>query len=104
MLGGAVGLFSGTPKGMFSQMDQGSITGQAVDAKTASIAHAAINLRKERTGEARTVESNDDGSYQVLALKPSFYTIRLDASGFATADMTRVHLGLGQRLHRNLTL
>src|SRR5260370_4747728 len=104
MLAGAVCLFAGTPKGMFAQMDQGSMTGQVVDAKTASIAHAAINLRNERTGEVRTVESNDDGSYQVLALKPSFYTIRVDASAFATAEMTRVQLGVGQEIHRNFTL
>jgi hypothetical protein len=104
MLAGAVCLFAGTPKGTLAQMDQGSITGQVVDAKTASIAHAAINLRNERTGEVRTVESNDDGSYQVLALKPSFYTIRVDAGGFATAEMTRVQLGVGQEIHRNFTL
>src|SRR5260370_416280 len=104
MLAGAVCLFAGTPKGMFAQMDQGSITGQVVDAKTASIAHAAINVRNERTAEVRTVESNDDGSYQILALKPSFYTIRVDAGGFATAEMTGVQLGVGQEIHRNFTL
>src|SRR5260370_1659525 len=104
MLGGAVGLLAGTPKGMFAQMDQGSITGQVVDAKTASIAHAAINLRNERTAEVRTVERNDDGSYQILALKPCLYTIRVDASGFATAEMTRVQLGVGQEIYRNFTL
>src|SRR5260370_12981303 len=104
MLAGAVCLFGERPKGMFAKMDKGSITGQVVDAKTASIAHAAINVRNERTAEVRTVESNDDGSYQILALKPSFYTIRVDAGGFATAEMTGVQLGVGQEIHRNFTL
>jgi hypothetical protein len=104
MLAASVCFLAGTPKSTFAQMDQGRIMGQVVDAKAASIAHATIIVRNERTDEVRTVESNDDGSYQVLALQPSFYTISIKSDGFAPAQMTNVQLSVGQEIRRNFTL
>ncbi|HXM93936.1 MAG TPA: carboxypeptidase regulatory-like domain-containing protein [Candidatus Dormibacteraeota bacterium] len=104
MLAGAVFLLVGTPEDSFAQMDQGRIVGQIVDTKSASVPHAKVIVRNERIGESRTVETNDEGNYQLLALKPSFYTISINADGFAPAEMTSVQLSVGQEIHRNFTL
>src|SRR6202158_3868768 len=104
MLAGAVFLLAGTPEDSFAQMDQGRIVGQIVDTKSASVPHAKVIFRNERNCESRTVETNDEGNCQLLALKPSFYAISINADGFAPAEMTSVQLSVGQEIHRNFTL
>jgi hypothetical protein len=86
-----------------AQLDQGSIVGQVTSAN-ASVPQATVTVRNERTGSERTVETNNDGSYQIPALKPSFYTIRVTADGFAPAEIDGVQLTVGQQVHRNFTL
>jgi len=58
----------------------------------------------ERTNEERTAKSNTDGAYEIVALKPSFYTIKVSADQFAPAEQTRLQLTVGQEIHRNFMM
>ena len=55
----------------FAQTDQGSIAGSVTDANGAVIAGASVTITNEKTGETRTTNAKDDGSFRVVALKPS---------------------------------
>jgi len=87
MLAGVLCL-SGTLNRAIAQVDSGRIIGLVLDAKNASIAGATITVVDERTSEERTTKSNTDGAYQIVALKPSFYTIKVSAEQFAPAEQT----------------
>jgi hypothetical protein len=63
-----------------------------------------ITVKNERTDEDRTTTTAEDGAFQVVALKPSFYTIRVSANGFASAEVAHVQLTVGQEIHRSFTL
>jgi len=95
---------SGTWNQAWAQVDTGKINGVVLDAKGAAIAGAAITVKNERTGEERSATSNADGTYQIVALKPSDYTIRISMDQFAPAEQTGIQLTVGQEVHRNFTL
>lgn len=61
-----------------------------------------VTARNERTGEERSVESNDKGSYVIGGLKPSSYTLRAEKSGFAPIEYTGMTLAAGQELTLDL--
>ena len=53
-----------------AQLDRGTVTGSVRDAKGSVVAHASVTVRNLDTGVTAKVETNDDGTYQVLALNP----------------------------------
>ena len=100
----AVMCLSGTLNRAFAQADSGRIIGQVLDAKNASIAGATVTAVNERTNEERTTTSNPDGTYQIVGLRPSLYTIKVAADQFAPAQETGLQLTVGQEVHRNFTM
>ncbi|MGI8883815.1 MAG: carboxypeptidase regulatory-like domain-containing protein, partial [Pyrinomonadaceae bacterium] len=89
---------------VFAQTDQGRIVGTITDSVGAVVPGAAIVVRNEKTGEERTFKTSGNGAYIVANLKPSFYTIKVSASGFAVVEQTSVQLSVGQELNFNATL
>ena len=61
-----------------AQIDQGSFAGTIRDQTNAFVAGAKVKIKNERTGEERTVLSNQEGYFLIGSLKPSTYTIRAD--------------------------
>jgi hypothetical protein len=82
----------------FAQTDQGRIVGTVRDQNNAVVAGAMITVKNDRTGETRTTTSTDTGQYIVTTLKPSVYTISVNAQGFARMDFTNVQISVGQEL------
>ena len=103
MLAGVLFL-SGTLNRAIAQVDSGRITGEVLDAKGASIAGATVTAKNEATNEERTTTSSPDGTYQIVALRPSLYTIKVNADQFAPAQQTGLQLTVGQEIHRNFTM
>src|SRR5712671_2135391 len=103
MLAGVL-CFSGTLNHALAQVDSGRIIGQVLDSKNASIAGATITVVDERTNVERTTASNADGSYQIVALRPSFYAIKVTADQFAPAEQKAAQLTVGQEIHRNFIM
>ena len=59
----------------FAQTDTGKIAGTVKDQNGAIVPGANITITNTRTGEERSVRSNDDGIFSVAALKAASYRI-----------------------------
>ena len=57
---------------------------------------ATVTVKNERTGDARTVSTNNQGLFFAAGLKPSSYTIRVEKQGFAPIEYTNMTLAVGQ--------
>lgn len=89
---------------LLAQTDQGRIIGTVRDQNNAAVPGAIIFIQNERTGEQRMVNASEQGQYLVAALKPSFYTLKASAAGFATVEFTGLQLSVGQELAINIDL
>ena len=81
---------------VLAQTDQGRIVGTVRDQSNAVISGATVVVKNERTGEERTAVTTEQGYFLVTALKPSFYTVRVNATQFANAEIANVQLSVGQ--------
>ncbi|HWP43972.1 MAG TPA: carboxypeptidase-like regulatory domain-containing protein, partial [Blastocatellia bacterium] len=80
------------------------IRGQVIDEKGAVIAGATITLTDVTKGTARQVTSDENGNYVFLSLLPSDYSMKVEATGFATKTLTNIHLDVGQVANIPVTL
>lgn len=88
----------------FAQVDQGRIVGTVHDSSGAVISGALVSVKNERTGEERTAMTDEQGGYNVTALKPSVYTVRATLDAFSPAERSGLQLVVGQKLTLDLTL
>jgi hypothetical protein len=86
-----------------AQTDQGRIVGTVTDANGAIVPGASVSVKNERTGEERTVTTNESGYYIVTALKPALYTVTASAQNL-TVRLTNIQLLVGQEVTLTLTL
>ncbi|MEZ5427757.1 MAG: carboxypeptidase regulatory-like domain-containing protein [Pyrinomonadaceae bacterium] len=82
-----------------AQIDQARVTGIVSDSLGGLVQGATVVVRNEKTNEERTATSNSDGVYLITGLKPSVYTVRISADGFADVEKTGVPLSVGQELN-----
>ncbi len=73
------------------------LRGRVLDANGAVIPGATITATNDARGTMRSVTADDSGSFVVLALLPSTYTVKVEASGFASKTITNVLLEVGQQ-------
>jgi len=69
----------------FGQTTTGSISGTVTDPTGAVVAGATVTITNPATGAERSVESNEQGAFNVPALQPGKYTVTVDAKGFKKA-------------------
>ena len=70
----------------------GSFAGTVSDKAGAVIAGAAVKITSQATGLAREAKTDDSGHYLVPLLPVAFYTIRVEAQGFASAEQKDIRL------------
>lgn len=87
-----------------AQGDQARIAGTVTDTNGAAVPGATVTVTSEKTGEVRTVTAKDDGTFQVIALKPSTYTIASSADNFEPATQKGIELLVGQEANISLTM
>lgn len=90
------------PAPALSQTDRGRIAGAVHDQNKALIPDAKVTVKNDQTGEERNAFTKEDGLYLITNLKPSVYTIRVSAKGFAEGELARVQLLVGQALTLDL--
>jgi len=71
----------------------GTIRGSVTDPNGAIIPNAAVKVIDQTTGISRDVTTDNDGNYEVAALKPGTYKIAVTASGFKTSEIDAVVKG-----------
>jgi Carboxypeptidase regulatory-like domain len=79
------------------------IAGTVTDANGAIVAGANVTIKNEKTGEERTVVANDDGTFTVVALKPSTYTVTASANNLEFSQKG-VELLVGQETNVSVIL
>src|SRR5215472_66788 len=88
----------------FAQVDRGAIVGRIVDSSGAVVPNATVTVLNEATGVVVTTPANDVGEYQVLALIPSTYSIKVSAQGFEGVRRDDILLHVQDRLSIDFTL
>jgi hypothetical protein len=88
----------------WAQRDLATLTGTVTDPSGAVISNAAVSITEVATGLAYKVLTDANGVYVRPALKPSTYTVQVEATGFKTAVQRDVLLTAGDRVGVNITL
>jgi hypothetical protein len=87
-----------------AQSDTGKIAGSVVDVNGGVVAGASVSITNEMTKQVRNVTSDGHGSFIVVALKPSRYTVTASAENFESHTKKAVELLVGQQLDLEMTL
>lgn len=89
---------------IFGQSDQARITGTVTDASGAIVPGATVTVKNEKTGDTRTVNVTNDGTFSIVALQPSTYTVTATGKDFEPAKQGNIQLLVGQELKLALLL
>jgi hypothetical protein len=81
---------------MSAQMAAGEITGSVTDSSGAVISGATITLVHPNTNTQRVTKTNNAGVYDVPALLPGTYNVKIEMQGFSTEIRNDVDLQVGQ--------
>lgn len=82
----------------WAQLVTGSISGNVTDASGGALAGAKVTLTNQRTGEARSAQSNDAGAFNFPALQPGTYTIKVERQGFRSLAQKNLVLTANDKL------
>lgn len=88
----------------YAQTSAGRIVGIVTDPSGAHVAGATVTAHNEKTGQDRTVATNDSGNYILTSLEPAPYTVKGSKSGFTDAEFTGLVLQVGQEVTQNIAL
>ena len=75
-------LFSGA---LLAQMTiTGNISGSVTDPSGQVVAGAKVTLMSDKTGDVRTATTNETGAFNLAAVQPDVYTLKVEQGGFKT--------------------
>jgi outer membrane receptor protein involved in Fe transport len=81
-----------------------SIKGTVTDASGAAVAGATVSVKNPDKGIDRTTQTNTAGDYEVPALPPGQYTVKIQAKGFEVQQANGVPLQVSQNSVQNFSL
>lgn len=81
-----------------AQSNKGSIVGTVKDPNDALVAKAQVKVTSAKTGEVRTTDSTDDGTFTVTNLEPGMYDVTVEAPGFQSVTVQAVQVETNARL------
>ena len=88
----------------FAQDISARIDGQVTDPNGATVTKATVTLTNMNTGEVRTVESNEDGTYTLTQIQPGIYDLSVKAQGFKEYLSKGLQLSVNDRKTINVGL
>ena len=81
-----------------AQTVTGAISGVVVDPSDNPIVGATVTLINTKTGDKRTVTTNESGAFSVPALQPDVYTIKVEHRGFRGLERQNTVLSANENL------
>jgi hypothetical protein len=84
--------------GVLAQSNTGTIIGQVEDANGAAVPNASVTVTNVGTNETRTVQTNEDGFYEVPSISTGVYKVTATAAGFQETTVSEARLAVGDRL------
>src|SRR6266480_1178919 len=88
----------------FAQRDLATLVGTVSDPSGGIIANAKVTISETGTGQVYTLATGSTGEFVRPALKPSTYSVTVNAPGFRTAEQKDILLKAGERTAVNFTL
>lgn len=88
-------LIVGSSPQLFAQTFSSGLRGTVTDASGAAIAGATATLTDEATHQVRTATTDSIGAYAFNELRPSTYTLHIEAASFSATDRTHIQLTAG---------
>jgi Carboxypeptidase regulatory-like domain len=82
----------------------GSFSGNVHDKSGSGVAGATVTVTAQETGSERTAKTDDAGRYLVPLLAVGTYTVRVESSGFQTAESKDLVLQVQQARELDFTL
>src|SRR5437016_5482629 len=79
----------------YAAIDRGAIQGTVTDAQAAAVPKVRVEITNTATGVTTNTLTNDTGFYAVAELVPGMYTVRFQAQGFGTLELTKIEVKAG---------
>jgi hypothetical protein len=94
------------PTALPAQNTTAVLSGRVLDPAGLPVPESTIRLTRQSTGAVREGVSDGLGNYRFDLLEPGDYSIRVNASGFATYEASAIHLqvAFASQLDVHLTL
>ena len=92
------------PAALLQSQTLGTITGVVNDSTGAVVPGAHIAVRNTETNVVRTATSNEGGIYNVPALNPGMYEVRVETSGFKSVTRGNIELQVQQTARVDFSL
>ena len=87
-----------------AQSNTGSITGVVTDPNGAVVPNATVTVTNQGTNEARTVQTDADGRYEVPSLSNGVYTIEASGTGFTATSVKDLRLAVGEKARADIAM
>jgi hypothetical protein len=87
-----------------AQIDNGNITGRVTDPTGAVIPGAQVTVTQTAMNFETVAQTNEEGLYRAVQLRPGPYRITVTAQGFKRLVRDSIELRMGQTLQVNLSL
>ncbi len=81
-----------------AQSNKGAIVGTVKDPNDALVAKAQVKVTSVKTGEVRTADTSDDGTFTVTNLEPGAYNVTVEGTGFQAVTFEAVQVETNSRL------
>jgi hypothetical protein len=81
-----------------AQNNKGAIVGTVKDPNDALVSKAQVKVISVKTGEVRTAETGDDGTFTVTNLEPGNYNVTVEGTGFQAVTVEAVQVETNSRL------
>src|SRR5436853_2354290 len=87
-----------------ADVSSATIKGTVSDQNNALVAGATVTAQDNDRGITRVAKTNAEGAYQIPALPPGSYEVRVEATGFGAAVLSKVELTVGLVAIRDVQL
>jgi outer membrane receptor protein involved in Fe transport len=88
----------------FSQEVSARISGQVTDANGAVVSKAVVSMTNSRTGEVRSVETDDSGNYTLTQVIPGTYDLSVKVTGFKEYLSKGLEISVNDHKNINIAL
>ncbi len=82
----------------YGQNNKGAIVGTVKDPNDALVANAQVKVTSVKTGEVRTADTTDEGTFTITNLEPGVYNVNVEAAGFQGVTVEAVQVETNSRL------
>src|SRR6266849_2511455 len=89
---------------MAQQAGAGQIVGTVTDTQGASVPNATVTVSNPAVGFSQTYQTNDQGEFRAVSLKPGDYTVEVTAQGFGKFTQTGYKVEVGSSLDAKISL